>query len=293
MEGNYANPKAIKAKGNVEINSGTLCVTTKQNGGEGIESKKALTINGGNIEVMAYDDCMNAVDRITVNGGTIYCFSEGNDGIDCNGPLEFNGGLVISSGTRMPEEGFDCDRNTFSINGGTLIGTGGATSSPTDASCTQNSIIISGKGKKDTILQVKTKSGDTLVYKLPRDYAAGGFGGPQGGNFGGPPPGSGDNTNRPQRPDRGGDHAFGPPGGGGPGGMNTTSGPMTLLFSAPEIESGSSCTLISGATVSGGTEFHGFYSGATVTGGTVVKTFVTEKSSTVTVVETNPTEDEE
>ena len=128
-------PKAIKVDGNLTINSGEITTKTSQNGGEGIECKAYLTINGGTVVCNTYDDGINAASKITVNGGLVWANSSGNDGMDCNGRegFEFNGGIVLASGTNQPEEGFDCDSYSFVINGGTLIGTGGATSNPTSA----------------------------------------------------------------------------------------------------------------------------------------------------------------
>ena len=285
-EGNYANPKAIKAEGDVVINCGTVQVETSRNGAEGIESKSALTINGGTIEVTAFDDCINAVKKITVNDGMVYCYSIRNDGIDCNGPLEFNGGVVVSSGTTMPEEGFDCDQNPFTIHGGILVGTGGGTSTPLNDG--QRSIIYSGEGTEGTIIQFKTKSGTLLAYRLPRTYAAG-----QGGGFAPPdgmePPNDSDDasdsssssssTSSTRRGGPPGGFGGGPGGfGGGPGGFG---GAMTLLFSSPDIVKGAKCTMLSGGTIQGGTEFHGLYIGATVSGGKEVCTFTVSDSSTV------------
>ena len=177
----YSNPKTFSAQGNVTVNGGTFRATTLNNGGEGLESKNILTINGGDLDITAYDDCLNASSNVTINGGRIYCYSTGNDAIDSNGPMTINGGTVVASGTTAPEEGFDCDQNTFAIRGGTLVGTGGASSSPTAASCTQRSVIYKAAGSSGVVVQVKTSATNLLVYKLPRTYSGGG-GGPGGGS---------------------------------------------------------------------------------------------------------------
>ena len=231
----YINCKAFKAGGNLTFNGGRYTASTSTEGGEGLESKAHLVINGGTLEITTYDDGINAASSITVNGGNIYCYASNNDGIDSNGTMTFNGGVVVSSGYNAPEEGFDCDQNTFKITGGTLVGTGGATSSPTASVSTQRSVIYKGAGTANVILQVKSASGDNLVYRLPRTYSGGGF--------------------------------------GGPGGGGSSSTPMTLLFSNPGLVAGTTYSIVSGATVSGGTEFHGLVTGATVTGGTTLKTF--------------------
>ncbi len=166
----YANPKAIKAQGDLTVNNGQVSVKCTQDGGEGLESKATLTINGGVIEAETYDDGINASTNITINGGKVYCNSTGNDGIDSNGTLTVTGGLVISSGTTAPEEGFDCDQNTFTITGGVLVGTGGDSSKPTESACTQNSVFytasLSGK-----LIHIEDASGNTvLTYQVPSKY---------------------------------------------------------------------------------------------------------------------------
>ena len=134
-------------------------------------SKNILTVNGGTIEIETVDDGINAANGVVFNGGKTYCYASGNDGIDSNGYFKFNGGLIISSGSNAPEEGFDCDNNNFAITGGTLIGTGGGTSTPTASSCTQRSVIygaqISGK-----LIHVADASGNAvLTYQVPARYS--------------------------------------------------------------------------------------------------------------------------
>ncbi|MCD8293383.1 MAG: carbohydrate-binding domain-containing protein, partial [Prevotellaceae bacterium] len=88
-----SSPKGIKAGGNLTITDSSVEVSTSGgDGSEGIESKATLTVNSGTVCVYAYDDCLNATSNITVNGGSVYCYSSGNDGIDSNGTLTFTGG---------------------------------------------------------------------------------------------------------------------------------------------------------------------------------------------------------
>lgn len=167
----YANPKAIKAEGNFTINSGHITAHTVTDGGEGLESKSTFTVNGGTIECTTYDDAINAANAIVINGGLIYAYASGNDGIDSNGTITINGGVVISSGTNAPEEGFDCDQNTFKITGGVLIGTGGATSTPTSSVCTQKVVVYGGSGTASQYIDIRSSAGaDILTYKIPRTY---------------------------------------------------------------------------------------------------------------------------
>lgn len=164
--------KAIKSDGNLTVNSGNITIKTSGVEAEGLESKKTLTINDGTIEIEAYDDCINASNHIGINGGNIYCYSESNDGIDSNGTLTVTGGVVVSSGTKSPEEGFDCDNNTFKITGGILVGTGGATSNPTASVSTQRSVVYGTTGTANQIIHIESADGKSvLTYKIPRTYS--------------------------------------------------------------------------------------------------------------------------
>ena len=170
---NDTTAKAIKSDGNLTVNGGTIVLKTSKTEAEGLESKDTLTINSGTVEVEAYDDCINASNHIQINGGYVYCYSTSNDGIDSNGTITVTGGVVVSSGTSSPEEGFDCDNNTFKITGGILVGTGGATSSPTTNVCTQRSVIYgAGSVSSGQFIQIKSSSGNVLVFKIPRSYSS-------------------------------------------------------------------------------------------------------------------------
>ena len=163
--------KAIKSDGNVTVNGGTIIIKTTKEEAEGLESKKILTINNGTIEIEAYDDCINASNHIAINGGNIYCYSTSNDGIDSNGTMTITGGTIISSGTTAPEEGFDCDNNTFKITGGILVGTGGATSTPTSGVSNQRSVIYGTTGTSGDLIHIEASDGTgILTYKVPRTY---------------------------------------------------------------------------------------------------------------------------
>lgn len=54
-----------------------------------------------------------------------YLYSTSNDAVDSNGKITITGGLMVAAGTTGVEEGFDCDKNTFKVTGGTLLGIGG------------------------------------------------------------------------------------------------------------------------------------------------------------------------
>ena len=238
--GDYANPKGIKSRGNLTINSGTItvnCTQTQNEGGECIESKATLTINGGNIEAYSIkDDAVNAAQNLTINGGIYYARSDNNDGTDSNGTMHINGGFNISNGSRSPEEGFDCDWNQFKITGSTSIGTGGGTSDPTQNVCTQPSLKINTQ--PGYAIQILKSDGTVIcTYQCPTFT------------------------------------------GGGGGGWGNS---MVMLFTDPQLQTGQSYTVKYGGTISGGTNWHGYYTGnVTYSGGQSTNVNVNSMYTTV------------
>ena len=167
QQGFNAAPKAIKGGAEVVINSGRIYTSTKNDGGEGVESKTNMTINGGEIICRTYDDAINAASSLTVNGGYVYCCSTNNDAIDSNGSLYINGGVILASGSTNPEGSFDCDSNTFSITGGIMVGTGGSSSNPTSSQQYYSS-VSSVSLTAERYLTVKNSNGETMFsYRCP------------------------------------------------------------------------------------------------------------------------------
>lgn len=168
--------KAIKSDGNLTVNGGTVIIRTSQTEAEGLESKAILTITGGDIDIEAYDDCINATDHIQIDGGNIYCISQTNDGIDSNGTLTITGGVIVAAGSAANsfEGGIDCDRNRFSITGGTIIGIGGGgmQSTPTANASTQRSLVFGTRTQNVQIVRIQATSdgSEVLTFRLPETY---------------------------------------------------------------------------------------------------------------------------
>lgn len=131
-----------------------------------------MDISGGNVMAYCYDDAINSSKAMTISGGNIFAMGTNNDGIDSNSTLTISGGVVIACGTTTPEEGFDCDENTFAITGGTLIGIGGSTSTPTESFTTQPVAILGGSGlSSGQYLTVADGGGSNIItFNVPRDY---------------------------------------------------------------------------------------------------------------------------
>ena len=131
-ESTGTSSKAIKAMNTVNIYGGSLTVTTQTDGAEGVEGKQGVNINGGKLYLKCYDDCINSGGKIFFNGGTTVCWSNGNDAIDSNagtrGAITIAGGNVFSYSTKgSPEEGFDCDNNSYIVvTDGIAVSAGGS-----------------------------------------------------------------------------------------------------------------------------------------------------------------------
>ena len=111
------------------LGTGVLNITAEN---EGLDSELHLTINGGNINILAGNDGINTnedgVSVTTINGGTLNVQVTGEtgegDGIDSNGWIVINGGTVISSACpNSADSGLDSDNGIY-INGGTVVAGG-------------------------------------------------------------------------------------------------------------------------------------------------------------------------
>jgi len=122
-----SSAKAIKAICAAVVNGGQTEVYTSTDGAEGFESKTSVTINGGNHYFQCYDDCINSAGKIIFDGGVTVCYSFGNDAVDSNagttGAITIGNGVCFAYTTKgAPEEGFDCDNNSYIQITGTGIG---------------------------------------------------------------------------------------------------------------------------------------------------------------------------
>ena len=145
-----AGDDGIHASGNLVIDSGTYTV---KNATEGIEGK-AITINGGDINVYATDDGVNAANKNAQQSDIYFTMTGGNLTVEVGqgdtDPIDSNGNITVTGGTikLIGQSGFDFD--------GTATYTGG-------------DIYINGEKQTD------------IVNSMP------GGGGPNGG-LGGPAP---------------------------------------------------------------------------------------------------------
>ncbi|WP_299317159.1 carbohydrate-binding domain-containing protein [uncultured Maribacter sp.] len=152
---------------NLTINGGEFTITTSE--GEGMEAKGIMTINDGNINIDAYDDGLNAIGTLYINGGNTFVKSTLNDAIDSNAGITITGGttIAISVRTDEPDGSFDTDDNLFKVTGGTILGLALNTSFPTESASTQNTVIFDGISA-NTLLNIQSEDGtEALTYEVP------------------------------------------------------------------------------------------------------------------------------
>ncbi len=226
------------------VNSGNITITGAAS--DGIHANDYIRIDGGSVTVTSDSDGLDGDEGyIEINGGKVQITSTSDDvkGIKCDGTFTMNGGEIHisvsgnqSKGIKTKNDlrindGFDCDRNTFSITGGVLIGTGGSSSTPTSSACSQRSVLYSASSATSgNLINIQDANGtNVFTYKLPRSYQT-----------------------------------------------------MTLLFSSADLKANTNYTIYTGGSISGGEDFHGYYTGAVYTPGTKTTTFTT--SSMVTTI---------
>ena len=187
-----ASTKGIASKGKITINSGVVTVRTSTPGAEGIEGKQGVAFNGGQVDILATDDAVNANGTIAFNGAKVTARSTTNDAVDANPKtgffMPFGGNnnvseeadtaIVIRGGTvyawsqvGSPEEGLDCDFSPLVIEGGTVFTVGGGMgempSVPTNATAKQPTVVLIGlnvtKDEPITIFDANGHCIDTIT----------------------------------------------------------------------------------------------------------------------------------
>jgi hypothetical protein len=186
--------KAIKAETGLIVNGGKINVTKSYEALEGM----GILINGGELDLTASDDGINAKDGnsysatvarntdhqevfIKFSGGTVQVNANG-DGIDSNGSIYQNGGLVLINGPTANMDGpIDYD-NTYRISGGIIIATGSSRMAQIPGnSSTQKSLLVnfSSSQPANRIFSIKNSHGKEIItYQPSKSYQSVAFSAP-------------------------------------------------------------------------------------------------------------------
>ncbi len=186
-----AEDDGITTDGAMVINSGNINI---EKSGEGLEGV-SIDINGGNIDIVATDDGINARGLIDdsatdaekeaygeenqadtylrITGGTVN-INASADGIDSNGQVYIDGGTVYVSGaTSGPDVALDYNGKAV-ITGGTFVSTGMQEMAQTfDSSSTQNFITVyyDSTVAAGTEIKVTDKDGNTVLsYNADKEF---------------------------------------------------------------------------------------------------------------------------
>lgn len=182
-----AGDDAIHSDTSVAILGGSITVNTCC---EGIEAPEIL-IEDGAITVTSTDDGINAcgtetsdgsLPGVTINGGTVTLLNSSGrdaDGIDSNGNIDINGGLVYIS---LVGDGGNCALDYGSenggacrINGGTVVACGSSTMlEAMSGNSAQPSLLYAGTTQAaGTEITLQDSSGETLLtYAAPNSFSA-------------------------------------------------------------------------------------------------------------------------
>jgi hypothetical protein len=250
----YCHPKTIVSTGAITINNGTVNISSSDdaihsetsitiNGGtisinnsvEGIESK-IITLNNGTINMLSSNDGLNATACLTAGG------TESNDG----SYLFINGGHLVSNCTNG--DAIDANGNII-INGGIIIANGpsNGVEEAVDFNGTfnMNGGLFIGSGSNSNM--TKAMSSTSSQYNLYISSSS-----------------LISNTSFLNITDANGNEIIT---------FKSKYGGYKFLFSSPLLKSGTSYSIFTGGSYSGGNEDNGIYSGGTFSGGTSKKTF--------------------
>lgn len=289
-EADISSPSCIKCDGNLLITGGSIDTRSTGSAGKGISVDGDITITGAKLTVVTtgkqyvYGNLdsspkgIKAEGNLIINGGTISVVAsggEGSEGIESKNVLTINDGtvevecyddcinaakgLIINGGkTYCFSSGNDAiDSNGYlTVTGGITIASG--INTPEGGfDCDQNTFKITGGILIGTGGDSSTPTASVCIQ---RSLLYGGTG--NSGwyiNITGS-----DNKNLLVYK------------------IPRSYNQMTFLFSSPDLNSSVKYTISAGGTISGGTDFHGYYTGATYSGGNSLGSFT--PSSMVTTV---------
>jgi len=148
---------------------------------EGLDTELHLAINGANVNIFSQDDGINCneddVSVVQINGGSLHiCAGLGaeGDGIDSNGYLVINDGVVISAANPASDSGLDSDKGSY-INGGYVLAMGSTMDWPESESSqvTMNLQFSSSQSSDEAIIVTDTDGNVKFAYDPDSDEITG------------------------------------------------------------------------------------------------------------------------
>ena len=169
----FYSKMSMNVSGETEY-GGTLVIKAEN---EGLDSEMHLTINSGTIAIASGNDGINTnedgVSVTTVNGGLLRIKVTGEtgegDGIDSNGWLVINGGVVVAAayGSSM-DSGVDSDMGIH-VNGGELIATGNMLDRIENGGQTNAVFTFNERQKGGTNFVLKDSKGTNVLSVSPEN----------------------------------------------------------------------------------------------------------------------------
>lgn len=157
---------------NVHGDTGILDITAEN---EGLCSEMHMTICGGNIDIQSGNDGINTnednVSVFAMNGGTLDITVTGEtgegDGIDSNGWLIVNGGILNASACASSgDAGIDADQGIY-INGGTVTASGNMMSEIAGGDQASISFYCREKMAGEEVYEVKDAEETVIMEVIP------------------------------------------------------------------------------------------------------------------------------
>lgn len=128
----------------------SITITTCYEGLEGA----TVNIYSGDVNLEATDDCINAANpslsgynyEINISGGTIFAYTTTGDGFDSNGDMTISGGTVaVWTANTADNSPLDAD-GTVTISGGTVLAAGGSSGMGMNLSAQQPCVTFGSTG---------------------------------------------------------------------------------------------------------------------------------------------------
>lgn len=154
--------------------SGVLDINAEN---EGLDSELHLTVNGGIININSGNDGINTnednISVTTINGGELNITVNGStgegDGIDSNGWLVINGGILNASACGFSgDAGIDSDMGIY-INGGKITASGNMLDRIEQSDATYAVFTFASSQNGGNVYEIKNSSGETVIEAKPEN----------------------------------------------------------------------------------------------------------------------------